>query len=104
MSCVEQLQLPLYPALAQHARISGRVTVKVAISADGAVKMESDGPRLLAPYVENAVGRSSFRMACGGKVVQLVFSFGFDEDPYKAVSFRYPNEFVITVPHAPVNQ
>ena len=103
MSCVERLQLPLYPRLAQQAGISGRVTVRVAISADGAVNVESDGPHLLVPYVERAVGASTFRKTCGGRMVQLVFNFDFDENPYKAVSFRYPNEFFITVPHAPVN-
>lgn len=83
MACVERLQMPLYPRLAQHASVSGRVTVRVAISADGAVKMESDGTRLLVPYVENAARASNFRKACGGRVVQLVFNFDFDEDPIK---------------------
>ena len=103
MSCVERLQMPLYPRLAQHAGISGQVTVRVSISTDSAVNMESDGPHMLVPYVERALRASTFRKTCGGKVVQLVFNFDFDEDPYKAVSFRYPNEFFITVPHAPVN-
>jgi hypothetical protein len=99
MACVERLQMPLYPGLAHQARISGTVTAAVSIPAEGAVRIDAKGHRLLAPYVEQAIRASTFRKACAGKSVKLIFNFSFDEDRYKAVSFGYPNQFWITVPH-----
>ncbi|HEX5227446.1 MAG TPA: hypothetical protein VFW44_07030 [Bryobacteraceae bacterium] len=100
MSCVERLQLPRYPALAYEAGISGQVTATVAIPSSGPSHVESNGPKLLAPYVEDAIKASVFRQTCAGKSVRLVFNFDFDEDPTKGIAFGYPNQFFIKVPHA----
>lgn len=57
----------------------------------------------LAPAVEQALRSSNFGKACAGKSVTLVFNFVIDEklDPGAAVriSFSYPNQFSIMVPH-----
>ena len=104
MSCVDRLQMPLYPPLAQQARISGSVTATVAVTSDGALQTEAAGGHpLLAAAVEKALRASVFRGNCSGKTVRLIFNFGFDSDPGKRVSFGYPNQFWISVPFAATN-
>jgi Gram-negative bacterial TonB protein C-terminal len=106
MSCVERLELPLYPPLANAARIRGTVTAIVTVSPDGTVQKtiaEVGAHRLLVPAVEKSVRASKFSKTCGGKSVRLVFNFVLAEelDPDKLpqrVSFSYPNQFSISVP------
>jgi hypothetical protein len=103
MSCVERLQMPRYPPLADQARISGTVTATVLVASDGSPQTKAAGHPLLAPAVEKAIRASVFLKACGGKSVTLVFSFVLGEnfDPDKLpqrVSFGYPNRFWISVP------
>jgi hypothetical protein len=103
MSCVERLQMPVYPGLAEQARISGSVTATVLVASDGSPQTKAAGHTLLAPAVEKAIRASVFLKTCGGKSVRLVFNFVLGEnlDPDKLpqrTSFGYPNQFWISVP------
>lgn len=69
MSCVERLQMPVYPRLAQQARITGSVTATAVIASDGSLQTTATGYRLLAEAVENAIRASVFLKTCGGKSV-----------------------------------
>jgi outer membrane biosynthesis protein TonB len=72
MSCVERLQMPVYPPLAAAARISGSVTAAVVVGSDGSVRTKVAGHSILSPAVENAIRASAFRKTCDGKSVRLV--------------------------------
>jgi outer membrane biosynthesis protein TonB len=103
MSCIERLEIPRYPPLADTARISGTVTAIVTISPDGTVQktvMEGNAHPLLVPGVENTVRAARFSKTCGGKSIRLVFNFvlGQDRDNWQRVSFGYPNQFWISAP------
>lgn len=103
MSCIERLQMPLYPPLAEKARISGSVTATVAASLDGSIHTKIAGHPLLAERADEAVEASTFRKACAGKCVTLTFNFVIDKKqdpsgPPPPVSSSYPNQFWITVP------
>ena len=103
MSCIERLQMPVYPPLAAAARISGSVTATVLVASDGSVQTKVAGHSILSPAVEKAIRASAFRKTCGGKSIRLVFNFVLGErlDPDRLsqrVSFGYPNQFWISVP------
>ena len=103
MSCVERLQMPVYPPLANSARISGSVTATVVLASDGSLQTQAVGHTFLAPDVEKAIRASVFLKTCSGKSIRLVFNFVLGEnfDPDKLpqrVSFGYPNQFWISVP------
>jgi outer membrane biosynthesis protein TonB len=103
--------MPVYPKLADMARISGSLTATVVLGPDGSIEKtlidigtaSTTARQLFPPEVEKALRASAFRKACGGKSVTLVFSFvlGEELDPQglpQRVSFGYPNRFSISVP------
>jgi hypothetical protein len=103
MACVERLQMPVYPKLAEAASIRGSITATVVISPTGSIQSTLSGHKLLSPAVEKALRASIFRKSCGGKSVTLLFNFvvgdGFDPEKLpQRISFGYPNEFWISVP------
>jgi hypothetical protein len=103
MACVDRLEMPVYPPLANAARITGSVTATVVVASDGSLQTQAVGHKLLAPAVEKAIRASTFLVTCGGKSVRLVFNFVLAENlaPDKLsqrVSFGYPNQFWISVP------
>jgi hypothetical protein len=103
MSCIEQLQMPVYPPLANSARISGSVTATVVVTSDGSFQTNAVGHKLLVPAVEKAISTSAFLKTCDGKSIRLVFNFvlgeNFDADRLpQRVSYGYPNQFWISVP------
>jgi hypothetical protein len=105
MSCVERLEMPVYPPLARQARIGGTITATVAVDATGSIQatLSRGAHQLLSPAVEKSLRASKFRKACSGKSVTLVFNFvaGDDFDPdglRQRVSFGYPNQFSIWAP------
>jgi hypothetical protein len=109
MSCVERLQMPLYPPLAAAARISGSVTATVLVASDGSIQttFSSGTHPLLSPAVDYALRASSFRKSCGVKSITLVFNFVLSEyypdGRLQGVSFGYPNQFWISVlPPTPI--
>lgn len=109
MSCIERLQMPLYPPLADQVRIAGSLRATVVLNPDGsiqrtAIEMESGlatAKRLFTPAIEQALKASAFHRGCGGRSVHLLFHFMLDEELYpqsQRVSFGYPNQFWIAVP------
>jgi hypothetical protein len=108
MSCVERLEMPVYPPLAHMAQVSASVSATVIASANGPLQI-TFSPRahpLLAPSVENALRASAFNKACAGKPVSLIFSFVIDKQleagHKERISFGYPNRFWISVPPPPL--
>jgi len=108
--CVERLRLPVYPKLAEQARVSGSLTVIVSL-ADGSVKgttleMPEASPvakRLFPPAIDRALKASVFEKDCESKPVRLVFTFVIGEESEtnnvpQTVVFGYPNRFWISVP------
>jgi hypothetical protein len=110
ISCVERLQMPVFPSLAHQARVEGSVSAVAVLASDGSIESTGMEVRsaiptaklLLTPAVERAIRASVFRKSCSGRSVRLVFNFGFDSDPGKSVSFGYPNQFWILVPPPPI--
>ena len=103
IQCVTRLRLPVYPPIAQSARMAPSMTVAVSLSDDGAwrsVTFESlsgERPdlveRVFRPAIEGAMKESRFDAACGGKTVRFVFSFKLGHD--RIVYFLFPNRFEI---------
>ncbi len=78
------MNMPVYPKLAEQARISGSVTATVVVASDGSLQTNAAGHRLLAPAVEKAIRASAFLKTCSGKSVRLVFNFVLaNSDPDK---------------------
>jgi outer membrane biosynthesis protein TonB len=109
--CIERLQTPAYPKLADAARISGSLTATVKLGPDGSMQDavldmgtgSATARRLFPPAVEQALRASAFRKDCSGRSVTLVFIFVLGENPdpnrlQQTVSFGYPNRFWISVP------
>jgi hypothetical protein len=116
IECVERLQMPIYPKLADAARISGRLTAAVKLSKNGAIQntvlqmgsASVTARSLLAPAVDEALRASVFSKSCEGRSVILVFDFVLSEEfdshhlP-QTISYGYPNRFWISVPAKVVN-
>jgi hypothetical protein len=102
--CVTRLQLPVYPAIAQSARLPMTLTAAVVVANDGSaqsVSFESssgkrEDSRLFHGVLEQSLKASQFSTSCSGKTVRLVFDFRLDgPPPNKAIWFTYPNRFEI---------
>lgn len=105
-ACLEHLRIPVYPALAAQARLSGTIRATVLVKADGtpdSVSSTFEGNAkiakgVLVQAVESALRASSFEKSCGGKAINLVFDFVLGETVFpekQRVSFGYPNHFWI---------
>jgi hypothetical protein len=117
ISCIERLQMPKYPRLADVARISGSVTAGILLSTDGNTRKTTldwgaasrSAKALISPAVDEALQRSAFKKDCGGKSIRPIFHFvlGTEAVPNnlpQSVSYGYPNEFWISVPPRPLTQ
>jgi hypothetical protein len=103
--CVTRLQLPVYPPIAQSARLSMSLTAVVALTSAGAAQTiafedisgeRSDLAKLFFPELERSLRASQFSAACGGKSVRLIFDFRMNGDPpNKMIWFAFPNRFEI---------
>lgn len=105
VACVERLQIPAYPALANAARIEGTITAAVRLSPQSSIERitsEVSAPStrnaqpMLTSAVERTIRDAKFRADCAGKAVTLVFEFklvtdGVDEKHF----FEPPNKFLI---------
>ena len=109
--CVTRLQLPVYPPIAQSARVSASMTVAIVLSSSGSIQSialeDVSGPRpdsderIFRPELERALKASQFAPTCGGKTVRLSFAFQIDRHPPKSVWFEFPNRFEIAAAEAP---
>ena len=110
ISCIERIQMPSYPALAQSARIQGTITASVSVrpnASEREIKMDREGNSsavtrglaIIVPLVEAAIRTATFRTDCDGKNVTLVFRFELRgpavEPPKTSVEFGSPNQFWI---------
>jgi hypothetical protein len=78
MSCVERVRMPIYPKLADAARLSGTVKATVPLKSDGSIRQpiimdtgtaSGTAKRLFTSAVQEALLRSLFGKTCGGKSV-----------------------------------
>jgi hypothetical protein len=99
MSCVERLEMPVYPPLAHAAKVQGSLTTTAILGSNGVVATKIVGHPLLAEAGKAAIAASTFRKGCAGKPVTIVFNFVIDEDQKTGsrFSFGYPNQFWISV-------
>ena len=93
-ACIQQLRLPTYPPLAAAARVRASVAVHVTIGKSGAVQLSSSAAlaTLFESSIRDALSKSIFDEACGGRQVVLTSADGKD-----AVVVGYPMEFWIFV-------
>jgi hypothetical protein len=103
-ACIEQLDIPLYPRLADLARVATKVQAIVRLGADGIVHdIEIQVERNTEPIrgafrnaVERSLRSSRFVPACQGRTVALLFQFSLGEQTgNERVLFSYPNKFTI---------
>jgi hypothetical protein len=114
MTCVERLELPSFPSIADSARVEAGVTAAVQLTQDGKIETVSMGvgsgmeyaAKLFYPAVEKAMKASTFLPSCGGKTVHLAFEFPFPTrsetgETVQTVRFKNPNRFEIALTPAP---
>jgi hypothetical protein len=105
MSCIENLDVPTYPRLADLARVTASVTSAIRVGSGGRFQgVTSDvqktvGETVRAAFlrtVEDAARTSRFAAACAGRTVIIEFRFSLGEQiGTERVSFAYPNRFTI---------
>jgi outer membrane biosynthesis protein TonB len=108
LSCIERMDIPMYPLLAQQARISGTVVVDVILSEAASVRDVTvrNDPRpsnpataVLVNAVFNAIRRAVFDHNCGDRTVNLIFVFELAGTsighPRQSFAFGSPNKFWI---------
>jgi hypothetical protein len=114
MACVDKLELPSFPAIADSARVEAGVSAAVLLAKDGTVEKVTMGPttgleyaaKLFYPAVEKAMKASKFQASCGGNTVLLAFDFPFplrseSGETIQTVRFKTPNRFEIALTPAP---
>jgi hypothetical protein len=111
--CIEQIEIPSYPALASQARITAVVIATVNLRRDGTVdnissKIESSAAAardLFRTTVDGVLKTASYAKGCEDKPITLIFNFVLGERLSPAhgsqtASFGYPNRFrIVTPPH-----
>jgi hypothetical protein len=114
MACVERLEVPSFPSIADSARVEAGLNAMVLLTTDGAVEkvsmqvtsgMEYAG-KLFFPTVEKAMKASKFLPSCAGTTVHLAFDFPFPTrsetgETVQTVRFRHPNRFEIALTPGP---
>jgi hypothetical protein len=106
ISCVERLDVPMYPRLADAARISAGVVTTINLGSGGTIEaitseLKARGPVRTAflKSVEDGVRASRFAPACAGRKITVEFQFSLGEQVgTERVSFAYPNRFTIFAP------
>jgi TonB family protein len=108
LMCIEKMELPSYPLLAQQAQISGTIMVDATLSATGSVqnvsvradpKLSATGKGVLEPPVLDVIRGAAFNRRCADKTVSVVFVFEIAGTslvrPKQTVAFGSPNRFWI---------
>lgn len=113
VECVERLDIPKYPALADMARVTAAITTSVRLAADGtADRVNSDislakGKEVQDVFiktVDESIRSSKFFAACGGRTLTFLFLFSLgDQIGTQRFSFSYPNRFTILAPVTVMN-
>jgi hypothetical protein len=114
LACVQQLELPSFPAIADSARVEAGVSAAVRLANDGSVEnvsmqttsgMDYAG-KLFFPSVEKAMKASKFMASCAGSTVHIAFDFPFPTrsetgETVQTVRFMHPNRFEVALTPAP---
>jgi len=107
LDCIEELEFPLYPPLARMSRTVGEGSARVTMG-QGRIPARVQILRLhphLAREVEGALKRSVFAAKCGGKEIEIFYSFRLvGEEARQSLvrtHFRPPNH-VIVIAQPPV--
>ncbi len=104
VNCIKRLEMPVYPALARSAVITGTVTASIALDAEAKTQkvetsFESRSLGLFDASLNAALKKSDFQKNCAGKTVRIVFHFEImgrlADNPKVTVAYGYPNEFWI---------
>jgi hypothetical protein len=108
LACIERLEIPKYPQLADVARVTATVTTALRLESNGGVgTITSDVSNKTSKAVESAFVRtvdeslhsSKFLAACGGRMMIFIFQFSLgDQIGTQRFSFSYPNRFTILAP------
>lgn len=115
MSCVERLEVPAFPGIAEFAQVDTGVAASVLLAQGGSVEkvsfevtkgMEYAG-KLFYPAVEKALRSSQFATSCGGRTVRMIFDFPLPQrseagESIQTVRFKHPNQFEVALTPAPV--
>jgi hypothetical protein len=111
LSCITEMLLPSYGAIARRAAEQGTVISQINIGLNGKLaSIHSTAPdAFLVREVETFLRyNTSFNTACSGQALTLKFTFVLNKvpptpSPGLNVKFRGPNEFVIeSSPQAPI--
>ena len=111
LSCVDELLMPSYGAIARKAGQPGTVISRVTVGRDGKLALiRSTAPdKFLIQEVETFLRyNATYKSSCRGQTITLKFTFVLDNvvptaNPRLNVKFRGPNEFVIeTQPQAAI--
>ena len=114
MSCVERLEVPAFPGVAEFAQVDTGVAAAVLLAQDGSVKevsfdvtkgMDYAG-KLFFPAIEKALRSSQFAASCGGITVRMIFDFPLPirseaGETIQTVRFKHPNRFEVALTPAP---
>jgi len=103
LSCIAEMLLPSYGAIARKAAQPGSVISEIAIGSDGklaSVHSTAPDPFLVREVETFLRYNTSFNTACSGQTITLKFTFVLNKvppspNPGLNVRFRGPNEFVI---------
>lgn len=101
LTCIEELTIPKYPAIALAARVQGEVITAVSINSEGKGTVTVEGPAMLKAAVKQQLDAARFDRYCSGRVVKLIFQFqlnGVAEDnghPLQSTVFAAPNVYRI---------
>jgi len=101
MMCVQRLQIPSYPPIAQAARSSIAVSAAIKLANDGTVQTvvlegtANSSPQkegLFRATIEQTIRASAFDPACANKMVRVSYVFKMDAARDVTASwFGYPN-------------
>jgi hypothetical protein len=107
MSCVERLEMPVYPPIAKSAMARNAIMAAALLAPDASVQTASfevlsghQPSTLFYPALEKSLKASKFSPTCGGRTVKIIFDFHFappsePEFAGERVAFVYPNRFEI---------
>lgn len=102
LSCIKDMMVPSYSYLARRSPNGGTVQALISLGKDGIPKSievsgaDADIRQEVRDFLST---EATFMPACGGRTVELVFTFQLEGKPEATppvfVRFRAPNHFVI---------
>lgn len=79
-ACIQELQMPEYPALARSTFTQGDLILTISMAAGRVVEVEKSGPPRLFPGIDHALEMSRFKN-CGSQRISLKFTFALEGQP-----------------------